>query len=280
MIIGAGGLFEPRALGVGYDVIGTLLTGRAGLSLIVGILVVKTLIWSLSLGSGTSGGVLAPTFMIGGALGALEGHALPHVFAGFWAMAGLAAVLGGVMRSPLTGIVFTLELTGAWDSLLGLVVASVSAYALSTLVLKRSVLTEKVARRGIHLTREYSTDPLEVFFAREVMTSVAAPHGAAAARLALATADRPGVTVYSDSTLREVANEFARRGATVAAVVDRAAPGRVTGEITLGQLLHARREDLREEEHRERPLPVALFPPGLSLPGRPAPDRGDSVRRG
>jgi H+/Cl- antiporter ClcA/CBS domain-containing protein len=280
MIIGAGGLFEPRALGVGYDVIGTLLTGRAGLSLIVGILVVKTLIWSLSLGSGTSGGVLAPTFMIGGALGALEGHALPHVFAGFWAMAGLAAVLGGVMRSPLTGIVFTLELTGVWDSLLGLVVASVSAYALSTLVLKRSVLTEKVARRGIHLTREYSTDPLEVFFAREVMTSVAAPHGAAAARLALATADRPGVTVYSDSTLREVANEFARRGATVAAVVDRAAPGRVTGEITLGQLLHARREDLREEEHRERPLPVALIPPGLSLPGRPAPDRGDSVRRG
>ena len=175
LIIGVGGLFEPRALGVGYDVIGTLLTGRAGLSLIVGILVVKTLIWSLSLGSGTSGGVLAPTFMIGGALGALEGQALPHVFAGFWAMAGLAAVLGGVMRSPLTGIVFTLELTGAWDSLLGLVVASVSAYALSALVLKRSVLTEKVARRGIHLTREYSTDPLEVFFAREVMTSAAPP---------------------------------------------------------------------------------------------------------
>ena len=257
LIIGVGGLFEPRALGVGYDVIGTLLTGRAGLSLMIGILVVKTLIWSLSLGSGTSGGVLAPTFMIGGALGALEGQALAHVFAGFWAMAGLAAVLGGVMRSPLTGIVFTLELTGAWDSLLGLVVASVSAYALSTLVLKRSVLTEKVARRGIHLTREYSTDPLEVFFAREVMTGAAAPPDQA-------MDGGPGVTVYSDSTLREVANEFARRGATAAKVVDRAAPGRVVGHITLGQLLHARREDLREEEHRERPLPV------VRIPGRPA----------
>jgi CIC family chloride channel protein len=257
LIIGVGGLFEPRALGVGYDVIGTLLTGRAGLSLMIGILVVKTLIWSLSLGSGTSGGVLAPTFMIGGALGALEGQALPHVFAGFWAMAGLAAVLGGVMRSPLTGIVFTLELTGAWDSLLGLVVASVSAYALSTLVLKRSVLTEKVARRGIHLTREYSTDPLEVFFAREVMTGAAAPPDQA-------MDGGPGVTVYSDSTLREVANEFARRGATAAGVVDRAAPGRVVGHITLGQLLHARRADLREEEHRERPLPV------VRIPGRPA----------
>ena len=168
-IIGVGGLFEPRALGVGYDVIDQLLTGRAGLSLILGILIVKTLIWSMSLGSGTSGGVLAPVFMIGGALGALEGDVLPHVFPGFWAMAGLAAVVGGVMRSPLTGIVFTLELTHAWNDLTPLLVASVSAYLLSALLLKRSVLTEKIARRGLHLTREYSTDPLEVFFAREVM---------------------------------------------------------------------------------------------------------------
>jgi H+/Cl- antiporter ClcA len=270
LIIGVGGLFEPRALGVGYDVIGALLTGRAGMSLIVGILVVKTLIWSLSLGSGTSGGVLAPTFMIGGALGALEGHALPHVFAGFWALAGLAAVVGGVMRSPLTGIVFTMELTGAWDALLGLVVASVSAYALSALVLKRSVLTEKVARRGIHLTREYSTDPLEVFFAHEVMTP-AAPSDAGPSRPEpAATAGQPRVTVYADSTLREVANELARRHATAAAVADRGAPGRVVGRITLGQLLHARREDLREEEHRERPLPVVLIPSALPRPGRPA----------
>ncbi len=76
-IIGIGGLIEPRALGVGYDVIDQLLTGRAGISLIVGILVVKTLIWGLSLGSGTSGGVLAPVFMIGGALGALRATSCP-----------------------------------------------------------------------------------------------------------------------------------------------------------------------------------------------------------
>jgi H+/Cl- antiporter ClcA len=170
-IIGIGGLIEPRALGVGYDVINQLLTGRAGMSLILGILVVKTMIWSMSLGSGTSGGVLAPVFMIGGSLGALEGDFLPHEFAGFWAMAGLAAVVGGVMRSPFTGIIFTLELTHAWNDLMPLLVASVSAYLLSVLLLKRSVLTEKIARRGLHLTREYSTDPLETFFAREVMTS-------------------------------------------------------------------------------------------------------------
>jgi H+/Cl- antiporter ClcA len=168
-IIGLGGLVEPRALGVGYDVIDQLLTGRATLALIVGILVVKTLIWSLSLGSGTSGGVLAPVFMIGGALGAWEGMAFPAVVPGFWAMCGLAAVVGGVMRSPLTGVVFTVELTHARNALLPLLIASTAAYALSALVLRRSVLTEKIARRGLHLTREYSTDPLETFFVHEVM---------------------------------------------------------------------------------------------------------------
>jgi chloride channel protein, CIC family len=250
LIIGLGGLAEPRALGVGYDVIGQLLTGRAGLSLIVGILLVKTLIWSLSLGSGTSGGVLAPVFMIGGALGALEGQLLPHEAPGFWAMAGLAAVVGGVMRSPLTGVVFTLELTHAWNTLLALLVASVSAYALSALVLKRSVLTEKVARRGLHLTREYTTDPLETFFAREVMT----PLVAGGADLFI---------VRADSTLREVANAFARHELTRVAVADQ---GRVVGEITLEHLLHATRRDIHEDEHRERFLYLSVLPP--VRPGR------------
>ncbi|HET9721198.1 MAG TPA: chloride channel protein [Solirubrobacteraceae bacterium] len=170
LIVGVGGLIEPRALGVGYDVIRELLRGQAPLSLIIGILVVKTLIWSLSLGSGTSGGVLAPTFMIGGALGALEAQVFPHVAGGFWSLVGLAAVVGGVMRSPLTGIVFSLELTHEWGALLPLMIASSAAYALSVLILKRSVLTEKIARRDMHLTREYTIDPLEVLFVRDVMS--------------------------------------------------------------------------------------------------------------
>jgi H+/Cl- antiporter ClcA len=169
LIIGIGGLIEPRALGVGYDVIDQLLTGHAGMSLIIGILVVKTLIWGLSIGSGTSAGVLAPTFMIGAALGALEAHVLPGVTPGFWALVGLAAVVGGVMRSPLTGVVFPLELTHAWPLLLPLLVAAVAAHTLSALLLKRSVLTERIARRGLHLTREYATDPLEALLVDEVM---------------------------------------------------------------------------------------------------------------
>lgn len=169
LIIGVGGLVEPRALGVGYDVIGEFLKGGAPMSLITGILVVKTLIWSLSLGSGTSGGVLAPTFMIGAALGSLLAHVFPPVAPGFWAMICLAAVVGGVMRSPLTGVIFALELTHDWSALLPLTVSSCCAFGLSVLLLKRSVLTEKVVRKGFHLTREYSIDPLEVLMVREVM---------------------------------------------------------------------------------------------------------------
>jgi len=170
VIIGLGGLVEPRALGVGYDVIATFLGGNAELSLVVGILVVKTLIWSLSLGSGTSGGVLAPVFMIGAALGGLEARVFPAVAPGFWSLISLAATMGGVMRSPLTGVIFALELTHDWTALLPLTIASSAAYGLSVLALKRSVLTEKVARKGFHLTREYSVDPLESLLVGDVMT--------------------------------------------------------------------------------------------------------------
>ena len=169
LIIGAGGLIVPQALGVGYNIIGAELDGSIGLGLVVGILIVKTVIWSLSLGSGTSGGVLAPMFMIGGALGTLEAHLFPSVGPGFWALIGLAGVLGGVMRSPFTGVVFALELTRRFDAVLPLIIGASAAYAVSVLVLKRSVLTEKIARRGYHLSREYDVDPLEILFIGEVM---------------------------------------------------------------------------------------------------------------
>src|SRR5699024_9870448 len=169
LIIGIGGLFEPHALGVGYDVIRQVLAGHATLGLITGVLMVKTLIWSLSLGSGTSGGILAPVFMIGASLGALMAYFLPAVAPGFWALMCLAAVVGGVMRSPLTGIIFSLELTHQWDALIPLTIASTAAFLFSVLTLKRSILTEKVVRNGTHVTREYSVDPLEIFLVSEIM---------------------------------------------------------------------------------------------------------------
>jgi CBS domain-containing protein len=93
----------------------------------------------------------------------------PEMGQGFWPLVSMAAILGGTMRSPLTGIVFALELTHDWAMGLPLLVAVPMAHAFTVLALKRSILTEKVSRRGFHLSREYATDPLEILFVREVM---------------------------------------------------------------------------------------------------------------
>jgi CIC family chloride channel protein len=180
LVIGLGGWIFPQALGVGYDVIASLLQGNATGRVILGVLIVKSIIWSVSLGSGTSGGVLAPLLMMGAALGGVESWFLPAEGAGFWPLVSMGAILGGTMRSPLTGIVFALELTHDVDMLLPLLVAVTIAHGFTVLVLRRSILTEKVARRGFHLSREYAIDPLEILFVREVMRTkvVALPAGA------------------------------------------------------------------------------------------------------
>lgn len=175
LVIGLGGLIFPQALGVGYNTINALLQGNVPVQIILGILLVKSIIWSVSLGSGTSGGVLAPLLMMGGALGGLEAFVLPHEGLGFWPLISMAAILGGTMRSPFTGTIFALELTHDMNALLPLMLACVIAHGVTVLTMRRSILTEKVSRRGYHLTREYATDPLEIMFVRDVMrTSIVA----------------------------------------------------------------------------------------------------------
>ena len=169
LIIGLGGLVEPRALGVGYGTIHAELLGQLGLSALALLFVIKLLIWSAGLGSGTSGGILAPVLMLGAAIGGILGHALPGTTPGVWALIGLAGAMGGVTRSPFTAIIFAFELTHDQNSLLALLVAATISHLVSVLILKRSILTEKVARRGFHVMREYSVDPLEATFVREVM---------------------------------------------------------------------------------------------------------------
>ncbi len=169
LVVGVGGLIFPGALGVGYDSIAVLARGDVPSKMILGLLLVKSVIWAVSLGSGTSGGVLAPLLLIGGALGGLEAHWLPFEGAGFWPLVSMGAILGGTMRSPLTGIVFTVELTHDVTLLLPLLVAVTVAHAFTALTMRRSILTEKVSRRGYHLSREYAVDPLEILFVREVM---------------------------------------------------------------------------------------------------------------
>ncbi len=169
LAIGIGGLIFPQALGVGYDTIGNLLQGSVTSHVILGILLVKWFIWAVSLGSGTSGGVLAPLLMVGGALGGLEAMFLPNEGLGFWPLISMGATLGGTMRAPFTSIIFAFELTHDVNVFLPLLVGSLISYAFTVLVMKRSILTEKVARRGYHLSCEYAVDPLEVLFVREVM---------------------------------------------------------------------------------------------------------------
>ncbi len=171
LAVGIGGWFEPQALGVGYDNIAHMLQGgvlpMAALALLVG----KALIWGVALGSGTSGGVLAPLLIMGGGLGAGLAGQLPAASPGFWPLLAMCATMGGTMRSPLTATFFAVEVTGNTHVLLPLIAACVTAHAVTVLLMRRSILTEKIARRGHHLAREYRVDPFTLMRVKDVMAT-------------------------------------------------------------------------------------------------------------
>jgi H+/Cl- antiporter ClcA len=250
LAIGVGGFFFPQALGVGYDVIEGLLRDDMPTRIIVGVLLVKSTIWAVSLGSGTSGGVLAPLLMIGGALGGLAAHVLPFEGAGFWPLVSMGAILGGTMRSPLTGVVFALELTHDVNVMLPLLLAVTIAHGFTVLTLRRSILTEKVSRRGYHLSREYSIDPLEIIFASEVMRA-RATDGAIAP---------DAVVAHPDEPLRVVVFRMAETGLVEMPVVERNGRAPV-GVIALTDLLAARAKILDAEHRRERVFGMGDFMP-------------------
>lgn len=171
LIVGLGGLIDPRALGVGYTNIEQLLAGTLTGESALRLLAVKATIWAVALGSGTSGGVLAPLLIIGGAMGAVLSTIMPAAAPGLWALLAMTATMGGTMRAPLTATFFAVELTGATGMLVPLITACVAAHAVTVLLLRRSILTEKLARRGHHLVREYRTDPFALTRVAEVMTT-------------------------------------------------------------------------------------------------------------
>jgi len=169
LVVGIGGLLAPRALGVGYNTIDLLLLGNLATGAVAILLVVKAVIWSVSLGSGTSGGVLAPLLLMGGALGSLESLFLPPGSSSLLAVVSMGAMLGGVMRSPFTGAIFSVELTRDLNALPLLLVGALVADFVTVFTMKRSILTEKVARKGVHLSREYQVDVLEQIPVSRVM---------------------------------------------------------------------------------------------------------------
>jgi H+/Cl- antiporter ClcA/CBS domain-containing protein len=257
LVVGIGGFIEPRALGVGYDVIGDLLHQNIVLQVAIAILVVKAVIWVVALGSGTSGGVLAPLLMLGAGLGSVLSHVLPGSDPALWPLVCMAATLGATLGAPLTAIVFAFGLTHDTNALLPLLTATLVAHGFTTIVMKRSIMTEKIARRGYHIYREYGVDPLERHYVDEVMTrNVDTIDASVTVRDALARHFGPAQHRRAWPVVREGA---------VLGVVDRAMLDAVRASAstealdeTLGSLLAQRSPDVALPEETCRQIATRL----------------------
>lgn len=178
--VGVVGYFAPYTMGVGYDNIQNLLTGKLSLTVLLSLCLLKYVSWVISLGSGTSGGTLAPLFTIGGALGALTGMGLLYLFPSLGislataALVGMAAMFAGASRALLTSIVFALETTGQPNGLLPLLCACVAAYFVSFFLMKGSIMTEKIRRRGVTTPDSYQPDLLMLSHVKELVKPVSA----------------------------------------------------------------------------------------------------------
>lgn len=248
LVVGIGGYFQPRALGVGFDVIGDLLNGNLAFQAVLVLFAVKLVIWIFALASGTSGGVLAPLLIFGCSLGTLLAPLLPgHLPTGVWAVIGMGAIMGGMMRSPFTAIFFCLELTNDTTILLPLLISAISSYGFTVWSMKRSILTEKVARRGFDIFREYSVDPLERFTVKDVMD----------AKLELPKNLPPKFpTIFPNESCRMAAERMAEFDVAHLLVVEgkNSSP---LGVVTLADLLKARRFAVEEESKRTTMFPIA-----------------------
>jgi chloride channel protein, CIC family len=186
--------------------------------------------------------------MIGGAVGALAAH-LAHASGdaqAFWALIGMGSMLAGSLGVPLTAILFSLEVTHYLPALLPLTMACIASYLVTSLLMPRSILTEKLSRRGYHLSREYGVDPLETVMVRELMTPV--PRTKAAL---------PPFYTYADGTARGAAEMMATEGLATLPVVDRKSQ-EICGTISLTDLLRGRTRSMERETERSRLLGNAL----------------------
>ncbi|MCC3160760.1 chloride channel protein [Hymenobacter sp. 15J16-1T3B] len=177
LAVGGIGYFAPRTLGVGYENISATLSGTAPLTLLLTLCLLKFASWAISLGSGTSGGTLAPLLTIGGALGALLGLAIQQYVPGadialpLAALVGMAAMFAGASRALLTSIVFAVETTGQGQALLPLLGACTGAYLVSFLLMGNTIMTEKIARRGVKTPVDYEPDLLDKVSVERVLQS-------------------------------------------------------------------------------------------------------------
>ena len=232
--LGIIGYFVPRVLGVGYDTIGDILNANLALKLLLVVMVAKAVALVISLGSGTSGGLLAPMFMSSAALGGAYALVIDRLYpnaqlaAGAFALVAMGAVFGAASRATFTFIIFAFEITRDYNSVLPLMLVSVIADGIAMLLMpKSSIMTEKLARRGMLIHTDYETDVLQQVSVAEMM-------------------DRELPTISSDMSVGELAERIARRDPTVSRhdgllILD--VNGNLEGVITRSDILRAFEKD-------------------------------------
>ena len=231
--LGIIGYFVPRILGVGYDTLGDILNDRLALKLLILVALCKAVALVLSLGSGTSGGLLAPMFMSSAALGGVFALAVnavipgAHLSASACALVAMAAVFGSASRAAFAFIVFAFEIVRDYNAILPLMLVSVIAYAIALRYLPNSIMTEKLARRGLNVNQDYEINALKQLTVGEVMA-------------------RDIATVPPEETVRTAADRFASGDPKFSRhhalpIVD--SEGRLQGLATQGDLLRALEED-------------------------------------
>ncbi len=232
--LGVIGYFVPRVLGVGYDTISDILNGSLALKLLLIVIVAKSLALVVSLGSGTSGGLLAPMFMSSAAMGGAFAIGIDRIFPGAglapgaFALVAMGAVFGAASRATFTFIIFAFEITRDYNSVLPLMLVSVIAQGVAMLLQpKASIMTEKLRRRGLRIHQEYEADILQQVHVHETM-------------------DQDVPTIPADMPLGELADRIARHEPAVSrhqglVVLDQA--GKLAGIITRGDVMRALAED-------------------------------------
>lgn len=243
--VGLIGYFAPYTMGVGYDNIRQLLTGNLPVLLILGLCFLKYLSWVIALGSGTSGGTLAPLFTIGGALGLLMGIYLIRWFPQLglnlptFTLIGMAALFAGASRALLTAIVFSLETTGQMHGLLPLLGACTAAYFVSFFFMKGSIMTEKILRRGVVTPDAYEPDRLQGVLVRTICGPVSPVQGP---------------TIYATATAADAAMLLGNTGSTALRVVEGPKDDRQIGTLTAADLLHFYASQKEHDETYQSPL--------------------------
>jgi len=228
--LGVIGYFVPRVLGVGYDTISDILNADLALELLIVIMLAKAVALVVSLGSGTSGGLLAPMFMssaaMGGAFALGVDKIIPgaHLSAGAFALVAMGAVFGAASRAAFTFIIFAFEITRDYNSVLPLMLVTVIAAAIATLLMpSASIMTEKLVRRGLRIHQDYEADMLQQMSVSQTM-------------------DTKIPSVPGDMWLVDLADRIARRDPEVSrhqALIILSADGQLAGIITRGDVFRA-----------------------------------------